>query len=689
MFLPALLLFRVMVLPNLLMNSASAECTTIIVGREASVDGSVIATHSNDCSDCDFRMAYVPARNHSAGAQRPVFGFAEGGYPKIVSRRAKIYEPRDPSQKLTVPLGYIPEVAETYALYESGYGLINEHGLGIGESTGAAVLDGRSIAEGGNALFCTTELIAVALERCRSVECAIRTMGGLAETYGFFGEEQWTGEALTVVDNEGESWLFHVTAALNGTSAVWVAQRIPPSHVAVVSNSLIIGDVDPASPDFMLSKNLYDVARREGLWDGALPLHFSRTFAYDPPWRSVKTVSPLYATMRRWRVFDRIAPSQGFLLSESSFSYPVSIAPDHKLALEDVLNLHRDHFEGSAYDMRKGILAGPYGNPNRQETDGSAYFTGVAGQKGGQVGRPISMPRSSYNQAVQTHVSQPKVWFAMDTASSSVFVPFFARALAEGRTEMRGVDDSYATGNQLEFRFGEGAWWAFDFVANWMNLNFENMSQRYVYPMVRETQQDIIKKTLEAEAARHGGHELEQFQLNIQRNITRKWWDFASTLVVRYNDGFLNFEPGKKRVEFIPYPEWYLDKISFDCERGLFAAWPKIEPSSLGLLETLEGLTPEIYNSHPARAQWNQCPPPYLSALSSGGISVRAASLRSELPAGVTSTVVPTGLSFGFAALLVSAFCGAGLGALVTIAVLRQQPLGCDSAKSQGYRHLG
>jgi dipeptidase len=117
-------------------------------------------------------------------------------------------------------------------------------------------------------------------------------MGGLAEQYGFYSAD-WDiseygetramgegGEALAVVD-PAEAWMFHIIPDDTGASAVWVAQRILDGHIAVVANSFVIREVDPFSPDFMFSKNLWLVAQRKGWWrgDGRQRLDFKLTYA--------------------------------------------------------------------------------------------------------------------------------------------------------------------------------------------------------------------------------------------------------------------------------------------------------------------------------------------------------------------------------------------------------------------------
>jgi len=48
-------------------------CTSILVGKNASTDGSVISTHTCDCGVCDWTFRYVPAADHAEGAVRKIY----------------------------------------------------------------------------------------------------------------------------------------------------------------------------------------------------------------------------------------------------------------------------------------------------------------------------------------------------------------------------------------------------------------------------------------------------------------------------------------------------------------------------------------------------------------------------------------------------------------------------------------
>lgn len=245
---------------------------------------------------------------------------------------------------------------------------MNEHQVAIGESTCAARFWGAPIIAGGKAMLEARELTKIALERSTTAKEAIQIMGDLAITYGFYAAD-WSGgdaskgeggEALTVVD-KNEAWVFHILADDTGTSAIWAAQRVPDNHVAAVANQFVIRKIDPASDDFMFSSNIFEIAKRQNLWsekDGHLD--FLKTFA------PMRAHSP-YTTRRVWRVFNMLAPSISLPPYTTPYQddYSFSVPVESMLTPEDLMRVQRDHYEGTEFDLTKGLAAGPYGDPNR------------------------------------------------------------------------------------------------------------------------------------------------------------------------------------------------------------------------------------------------------------------------------------------------------------------------------------
>ena len=89
----------------------------------------------------------------------------------------------------------------------------------------------------------------IALERTTKAKDAIIMMGELAQELGYYSctwnganDDAYLGEggeALTVVDKD-EAWMFHILPDDTGTSAIWVAQRVPDGHVSISSLCLYI-----------------------------------------------------------------------------------------------------------------------------------------------------------------------------------------------------------------------------------------------------------------------------------------------------------------------------------------------------------------------------------------------------------------------------------------------------------------
>ena len=98
---------------------------------------------------------------------------------------------------------WIEQVNHTFGYYEATYGILNEHQVGIGESTCSAVFGAAAKGHGGGALFSVDSLSRLAMERATTAREAVALMGRLAEERGFYGANAFegTGESLMVTSH--------------------------------------------------------------------------------------------------------------------------------------------------------------------------------------------------------------------------------------------------------------------------------------------------------------------------------------------------------------------------------------------------------------------------------------------------------------------------------------------------------
>ena len=249
-------------------------CSTFLVGKGASVDGSLFVSHSDDGEgDPDAMLSFIPAADHAPGAFRDVWPDLEDNPRFVGTARGETYLPGRgvPSDaKWTEPIGKIPQANHTYAYTEGNYGIMNEKQLSIGESTCSGKFVANAKGSGGTALFCVNELSRIAMERCVTARCSIRTMGDLATEHGFYGASgsfEGGSETLLIADTS-EGWVMHFVPYPETNAAVWVAKRVPDDEVTVVMNMFTIRNVNLHDPDnYLYSENVIDVAIKHGLWD--------------------------------------------------------------------------------------------------------------------------------------------------------------------------------------------------------------------------------------------------------------------------------------------------------------------------------------------------------------------------------------------------------------------------------------
>ena len=181
--------------------------------------------------------------SNAPGATRPIYYDTED-FPRFVGDRGveAYLQKNNPGFNASVPIGHIPQVEHTFGYFEATYGILNEHQVGIGESTCSSVFGAQARGHGGHALFSVDSLSRIALERSKSAREAVQLMGDLAVAEGFYGAGSFegTGESLMVIDPR-EGFIFHVLPDHSGKSAVWAAQRV---HCRVLDGVDAQGDAD-------------------------------------------------------------------------------------------------------------------------------------------------------------------------------------------------------------------------------------------------------------------------------------------------------------------------------------------------------------------------------------------------------------------------------------------------------------
>ncbi|RPI98993.1 MAG: hypothetical protein EHM31_11000 [Candidatus Aminicenantes bacterium] len=422
------------------------SCTSVLVGRLASVDGSTMTSHSCDSGTDRTWMTIVPNMKHKPGEMAKVY---------YEPKRTK--GPKDPDRLET---GEIPQVAETYAFLNAAYPIMNEHQLAIGETT----IGSRRELMSENGIIDAPELYRLVLERAKTAREAIRVADELTKAYGY---NDW-GECFTFADTK-EVWHFEIHGPGKGKKgAVWAAQRVPDDEIGVSANAGRIREIDLSNPDFyMASANVLSLAEEMGYWSKASGKPFEFTYAYDPDSRT-----SLYCRRREWRVLSILAPS--LRLNPESENYPFSVKPDKKIGVADVLAIFRDTYGGTEYDMTRTLMAVNRKGEMMKSPVATPFMNGdTLALFRLKRERTICSPAATYLQITQSRDWLPGpiggvVWLGYDNPATTPHVPFYIGISQMPASYM--VDGRWAYSREC-------AWWAFRTVSRLANFRFQEMSQ--------------------------------------------------------------------------------------------------------------------------------------------------------------------------------------------------------------------
>lgn len=490
------------------MNADLFACTNFLVTKGASKDGSTMISYSADAGGFMEPLFYLPAAKHSAGSMLDVYDWDTGKY-----------------------LGKIKQVSETYQVI----GNMNEYQVAIGETT----FGGLDQLKDTTAIMDYGSLIRIALQRAKTAREAIRVITDLVKEYGYYS----SGESFSIADPE-EVWMLEmITKGPFEKGAVWVAVKIPDGYVAAHANQARIRQFPMNDPEnFMFSPDVITFAEKHGFYDSKKMGAFSFADVYNP----LEPGGLLFCEGRVWSLFNRCAPSLNlspdyWRAYEGEEPYPLYIKPDKKLTPRDVMGLMRDHFNGTEWDLTKGLAAEPYGNPYRWKP---LYFKVEGDETPYGWERPISTQQTAWSFVSQSRSFMPReiggvFWYGVDDAYSTVYVPLYV--------SMTDIPACFEGGSIKELDLNS-AFWVFNLVAN---LAYTKYS--YIIKDVQEVQKRLEDKyELYQPAMEKAAMELYKsnpqsavdfltdYSLNESQRMFDEWFKLWKFLVVKYNDGYIN-----------------------------------------------------------------------------------------------------------------------------------------------------
>ena len=485
--------------------SEAEACSNFIVGKKASVDGSVMCSYSADDYGMFQYLCHYPAAKHAKGEMRKIFDWDSNKYH-----------------------GEIPEAAETYNVI----GNINEWQVTIGETT----YGGREEMVDSTGIMDYGSLIYVALQRSKSAREAIKVMTTLANTYGYNSG----GETFTICD-PNEAWIMEMMGKGSGSKgAVWVALRIPDDAICAHANQSRIGKFNMKDKkNVMYAKDVVSFARSKG-WFKGKDADFSWKMAYAKPDFSGRR----FCDARAWAMLNHfydMSPYLDWALGKNpdAQDMPLWVVPNKKVSVKDVENVMRDHYEGTPLsvadgsDIGGGIWEMPYRpTPLMYKVDGKQYFNE----------RPVSTQQSGFVFVSQMRSWLPReiggvFWFANDDANMAAFTPVYC--------SMTERPECYNTPGVDAVHFSKkNAYWVCNMTSNMVYPRYSLM-----FPTLKEVrdsldnsyfaaQAGVEKKAQElyAQNPQAAVKYLNDYSVEKAQQMLGRWNQLFEFMVVKYND---------------------------------------------------------------------------------------------------------------------------------------------------------
>ena len=522
----------------------SNACTNFLITRGASADGSVMITYAADSHTLYGELYFWPSQDWPAGSLLDVYEWDTGKF-----------------------LGKIEQIPHTCSVV----GNINEHQVAIGETT----YGGREeLSKQPGAVMDYGSLIYIALQRSKTAREAIEVMTSLVEKYGYAS----SGESFSIAD-ANEVWIMEMIGKGEGErGAVWVAMRIPDGYISGHANQARITTFPLDDPkNCLYSRDVISFAREKGWFSGK-----NKDFSFSDVYAPVDFGAARFSEARVYAGFNKVATGmdqyndyiQGKVVhgGENNFAVnrmPLWVKPTKPVSVKDVMEMMRDHYQGTPLDMTKDAGRGPFSLPYRWrpmtwKLDSATYVHE----------RAISTQQTGFSFVTQSRNWLPDpiggiIWFGVDDSYSSVYTPIYC-----GITE---TPEAFKVGNGDLLNYSPtAAFWIFNQVSNWAYSRYSDM-----IPIIRKKQAELegkfidftpsvdqaAKAILEKNGETASRRFLTDYSVNQANGMTSEWKKLYNYLLVKFIDGNIKKEENGefKRNEFgepaMPdqprYPDWW------------------------------------------------------------------------------------------------------------------------------------
>lgn len=362
-----------------------SECTSILVGKNMTQDGSRIVARSEDWDATE-------AKNLA------IYQDTDHGPEEFIAR--------DSPFRCTLPkeaLGYTALAPHCLPGHWGSAGF-NTAGVGMSATesifSSDAVLKFDPLVENGVAENAVFNIVIPYIKTAK--EGALR-LGSLIEKYGIA-----EGFGIGFVD-QNETWYLETACGHR-----WLACRMPEDMYFVTGNQSRFRTYDPKDKkNFLASEDLIEFAQKNGLYDGKEKFDFHKAYARDVE------LDTTYNYPRVWGLQNKFTPSLKNDVTKNTF--PVYAKADKKISITDLRDAFRFHYNGTEHD--------PYLHNNPKE-----------------IYRPVSIMRTTQTHILQVRPNLPQPiaevnYVALGMASLGVFIPFY-----QGMTK---YVDSYTKGTEV------------------------------------------------------------------------------------------------------------------------------------------------------------------------------------------------------------------------------------------------